>query len=316
MTKHTQTTDADATIPMGKVVRMTGINPVTLRAWERRHGLVKPVRTEGGHRLYSASDVARIRRAMELVARGMTIGQARQALQAEANAGAMRSAPDTWHRLTDAALDAVRAFDRTALGAVYEEALAEHPVDRVTRHLIIPILRHLGDNWADHAGGIAEEHFFTSHLRDRLGARLLHVADRPDAQPLVAACLPGEQHETGLLLFCLAAVARGYRVVMLGPDVPFDQVLATARRIGAPVVLSGTSKPRRGVLGTPLGNLAERLARPLFVGGPVAVARRRDLQAAHAIPIGTDIGAALDLIDSQLARPAADDGPSSVDVSR
>lgn len=29
-------------LPIGELARRTGVNPVTLRAWERRYGLLKP----------------------------------------------------------------------------------------------------------------------------------------------------------------------------------------------------------------------------------------------------------------------------------
>ncbi|MDP1808822.1 MAG: response regulator [Actinomycetota bacterium] len=40
---------------------MTDVPVTTLRFWEKRYGLIKPVRTEGGHRLYSREDVERIK---------------------------------------------------------------------------------------------------------------------------------------------------------------------------------------------------------------------------------------------------------------
>ena len=33
---------------IGDVAERCGINPVTLRAWQRRYGLLKPQRSEGG----------------------------------------------------------------------------------------------------------------------------------------------------------------------------------------------------------------------------------------------------------------------------
>ncbi len=47
--------------PIREVARLTGVNPVTLRAWERRYGLIQPTRTESGHRLYSLSDIEKVR---------------------------------------------------------------------------------------------------------------------------------------------------------------------------------------------------------------------------------------------------------------
>lgn len=46
-------------VPIREVARLTGVNPVTLRAWERRYGLIQPTRTESGHRLYALSDIER-----------------------------------------------------------------------------------------------------------------------------------------------------------------------------------------------------------------------------------------------------------------
>jgi DNA-binding transcriptional MerR regulator len=46
---------------------LTGVNPVTLRAWERHYGLIQPQRTNKGQRLYTEQDVAKIRRVPELL---------------------------------------------------------------------------------------------------------------------------------------------------------------------------------------------------------------------------------------------------------
>ncbi len=66
--------DGTGLLPIRTVSRLTGVKPVTLRAWERRYGLISPSRTESGHRLYSPEDVERIRRAVALVRLGVAIG--------------------------------------------------------------------------------------------------------------------------------------------------------------------------------------------------------------------------------------------------
>ena len=45
---------------IGEVAERCGINPVTLRAWQRRYGLLKPQRSEGGHRQFDEEDILRI----------------------------------------------------------------------------------------------------------------------------------------------------------------------------------------------------------------------------------------------------------------
>ena len=57
-------------LPIRTIASLTGVSAVTLRAWERRYGLVRPSRTPKGHRLYSHQHVERIRRVLALVERG------------------------------------------------------------------------------------------------------------------------------------------------------------------------------------------------------------------------------------------------------
>ena len=61
--------------PIREVARLTGVNPVTLRAWERRHGLIVPTRTESGHRLYSMSDIERVRSILNWIERGVAVSK-------------------------------------------------------------------------------------------------------------------------------------------------------------------------------------------------------------------------------------------------
>jgi hypothetical protein len=45
---------------IGELSRRLGVSDHVLRAWESRYGLLQPVRSAGGFRLYSEADEARI----------------------------------------------------------------------------------------------------------------------------------------------------------------------------------------------------------------------------------------------------------------
>lgn len=62
-------TDCEGLFPIREVARLTGVNPVTLRAWERRYGLIQPLRTESGHRLYSSTDIDTVHRILDWIER-------------------------------------------------------------------------------------------------------------------------------------------------------------------------------------------------------------------------------------------------------
>ena len=67
-------------LPIREVARQTGVNAVTLRAWERRYGLIVPQRTPKGHRLFSAEHVQRILTILTWLNRGVAVSQVKQLL--------------------------------------------------------------------------------------------------------------------------------------------------------------------------------------------------------------------------------------------
>src|SRR5210317_1048835 len=82
--------------PIRTVSRLTGVNAVTLRAWERRYGLIKPRRTDSGHRVYTEQHVDEIRHILALVDSGVSIGQVGTVLEGENNAAPASGRENAW----------------------------------------------------------------------------------------------------------------------------------------------------------------------------------------------------------------------------
>lgn len=275
-------------LPIRAIVSLTGVKAITLRAWERRYGLIHPLRTAKGHRLYTHDHVERIRRALALVERGVPISQVREALDALPAARIATRSRAPWGDFIDRMAAAITRFDEPQLDRIYDEALSVHSIENLTRHVILPLLARLGERWQDLAGAIAEEHFFATYLRSKLGARLQHRMRYATGPRLLGACAPGEQHEIGLLLFALEAHEVGMRTVLLGADLPFDQLGAAFRRSGcAAIVISSSIDPAPGLLQQALPALVRKADAPVFVGGATAVRHRAAINAAGAIALGT-----------------------------
>ena len=64
------------TLRIGELSRRLGVSDHVLRAWERRYGLLQPVRSPGGFRLYSEADEMRIRRMQTHLAHGLSAAEA------------------------------------------------------------------------------------------------------------------------------------------------------------------------------------------------------------------------------------------------
>ncbi|MGD2074760.1 MAG: MerR family transcriptional regulator [Gammaproteobacteria bacterium] len=303
--ENTPAAEEEAVYPIRTISSLTGVNAVTLRAWERRYGLIRPHRTPKGHRLYTERDLERIKRVLELLDQGVAISQASQLLDRPAEARhppAEAGESDVWQQYQARMLGALEQFDEAALDGAYNDALSLYPVELVNTRLVTPLLRLLGQRWKMNPGGVAQEHFFSVYLRNKLGARIHHLNVRRKGQLLLIACLPGEQHEIGMLMFALAAVSHGYPVLLLGANLPIDQIpTVLQRRPCAAVVLSGSTRPARGLFPEQLRPLVDEVSVPVFVGGAAAERYEGDIEAAGAIALGEAVQPALQRIAATLA---------------
>jgi len=294
----------DGLFPIRTVSAVTGVNSITLRAWERRYNLVTPKRTPKGHRLYTKDDIDRISRITTLLNQGMAISQVKPVLdqvQTPHASATGQISEDVWDKYKNMMLDAIYSFDEHRLDNIYNDALSLYPVDIVSSRLIAPLLQVLGTHWKDSNAGIAQEHFFSVYLRNKLGSRIQHLNLRTTGPMLLIACLPGEQHETGMLLFCLAALSHGYRTLILGANLPLNQIPAVLRnRPCDGIVLSGFSRPLKGLFTTHLPKLISEVSVPVFLGGALADRYQDEIESIKAIHTGADIQTGLAIIAKTL----------------
>ena len=286
--------------PIRVLSEQTGVPATTLRAWERRYGLLKPARTPKGHRVYNQADLDTVRRVVQLLETGSTIGKAANIVKSGASARPERQQQIShWALYRKRCLQSIEAFNDRRLDTVYNEALAIYPIDIVTAQMLLPVLQQLGKEWPQRANGVAEEHFYSAWLRNKVGARMHHEAGRTRGRRLLMACLPGEHHELGILLFGLSAMAHGYRILYLGPDLPLQQVAGAAARAGvAAVLLSGSSQRLASSLQRDILQLAADLEVPLLLGGKVSEELQNMRQTGQLALLGTDYSAALERLDA------------------
>jgi MerR family transcriptional regulator, light-induced transcriptional regulator len=293
-----------ARFPIRELALRTGVHTSTLRAWETRHGLLRPDRTPTGHRLYSDDDVRRVERLLELTNQGLSLTEIAPLLRPSSERPVTKTpgiAP-AWQGYLTETLRALEDFSTERLDALYNEACALYPIGVVTQNLLIPMLEQVGTRWDQRPSGIAEEHFFSAWLRNKLGARLHHGQALKRGKPLILACLPHEQHEIGLLLFALASLEMGYRVIYLGADMPTRQIVHVSTQTHAlGIVLAGREVRERTTLLDDIGWLVTQAKTPVFVGSHVARQLAGQLTGLGAIPLGEDIQAGLRAIDARLS---------------
>ena len=221
---------------IGELSKRTGVSPELLRAWERRYGLLQPQRSTGGLRLYREDDLERVLRMQRHLADGLAAAEA-AALASESpnEAEAFGVDPTAARRDLGAALE---AFDEPYAQAVLDSLLSSTSLDSLLRDVVLPYLHELGERWQRGEASVAQEHFASAVLRGRL-LGLARGWGRGFVPRALLACLPGEQHDLGLIAFGLALRARGWRIAYLGGDTPIESVSGAAHAVDpAFVVLS------------------------------------------------------------------------------
>lgn len=251
---------------IGEVARRTGLSPHVLRAWERRYGVPRPARTEGGFRLYTAEEVERLERMRALVARGLAPAEAARAVTAPLSRLELERPP--LRALVVGLEEALERFDEGGSHAAIDRLLASFGLETVLAEALLPVLRRVGDRWASGEITVAQEHFAASLIRGRLMGLARGWGD--GAGPLaLLACPEDELHDIALLIFGIALGRRGWRIVFLGADTPVGTLARAADELHPDAVVLAIT-----VAEIPSGDVAtlRSLGRrhPLHLAGPLA----------------------------------------------
>lgn len=182
-------------LPIREVARQTGVNAITLRAWERRYGLIVPQRTPKGHRLFSAEHVQRILTILTWLNRGVAVSQVKQLL--ETPQAFSEPVENDWHLLCQTLLNAVTQLNERTLDDTVNQAMALYPPRTLCEQLLMPLLAELEKRWQGQFGAQMERVFFYSWLRSKFGARIYHNNRQLNTAPLLLinhSDLPLEPH--------------------------------------------------------------------------------------------------------------------------
>lgn len=325
--------DAYSDVPLYNtkaVVHQTGVPAPTLRAWERRYGIVAPQRGGNEYRLYSERDIVTVIWLRERVQTGMTISQAIALLKSlQSSRQPARRAdrePAPPHGQTNGhgvaapvgrpdgyALDELQStllhelgnLDEFAARRTMAQAMAVHPVEAVCTGLLAPVLKQIGQLWADGALNVVTEHFATNVVRSHLESIFRNTGELDGGPLALVGCAPGELHEMGALMFALFLRRAGIRVAYLGQAVEADGLIETSRVVRPAVIVLGAVMSESV---QPLQDVAKVIAdlpgqRPTFAFGGRAFEQQPELAAmVPGLYLDGDLQRAAATVRSRLGR--------------
>lgn len=273
---------------MRTIARLTDFSPALLRAWERRHNLLKPLRGSGGHRLYTEDDLQILLRVKDLIRQGRSIGEiagaGREALLKQRGEEARRAAVEPkpipeagpemrreLDRWVDRIVDAAVAMDSGEINRALDESFARVAAETAIFEVIKPATRKLGDLWFQGKCTVASEHVASGVFVHRL-RKLVETAEpaRSSYAPVIVACFPDEYHQLGALMLSFQLARHGLRVSFLGAALPFEDLESACDVIQPGAVM--LSVTRQAIFEVHRRDLAEMLSRRarstlMYVGG-------------------------------------------------
>lgn len=291
---------------MRVVTRRTGLSADLLRAWEKRHEVVKPARSRSGRRLYSDADLHRLQLLYRATLAGRNIGQVaelptealatlvRQDAAAEGGlqrdrGGALRAerrtSPPAARYLTECVRDLER-LDTPRLDATLRRAAVALPLTVLLDAVVVPLLERVGTGWREGTVRPAHGHAASVALRRVLDGAIQGASSPFASANVVVATPAGQVHEFGALLVAVTAAAEGWRVTYLGADLPAEDIAEAAGRTRArAVALSVVHPPGDRAVSDELRRLRTALPEgvALVVGGAAAAAHGAVLDEIGAL---------------------------------
>jgi MerR family transcriptional regulator, light-induced transcriptional regulator len=233
-----------------KVSELLGIPAVTIRAWENRYQIITPNRSHGGHRLYSDSDIQilkwlktqteensmKIGEAVSLLKQGTLDGNSPDALPSHNT----RTYDDFAGKLFGELVDLHTAKSHETI----DLAFSIFHYEDVFHRILVPVLIRLGDEWEKGNISVAQEHFSSQLITQRILQILRVLPVDPQLPRALALCPEGEHHQIGLLIFTLFLRKKGWDVIYLGPNTPLSRLISLIGMKNISVVAVSVTDPK------------------------------------------------------------------------
>lgn len=226
-------------ISIGDVERVTGLSKDLLRTWERRYGFPTPVRRENDEREYSQEDLDRLVTIKKLLDNGLRPRKVVPLSATELKVLAAGLPQNTPRKTSDAIKYAISLLQNDNLeqfSVFLTNTLISQGLDRFIHELVAPLNHEIGEAWFRGEIGVFHEHCYASRIEALLvrANSFLHETKSPPRVLLTTAS--GELHYLGLLMTKTVLGMEKADAVLLGPQLPNNEIKAAAEHFAADIV--------------------------------------------------------------------------------
>jgi DNA-binding transcriptional MerR regulator len=278
--------------PIREVSRLTGVNPVTLRAWERRYGLIQPTRTESGHRLYSQANIEAIRSILAWLERGVAVSkvgkilQRNELAQTRAVPASVALASGEWGEWQEQLRGALHDFDQLRLEQLYGQIFSSYPLTVAFQDVLMPLWQQLRLR-QNEFGRSSEWLFYDSFLRARALQRL-QLARGSSEVRVVLAAIPGQCHELELLVCGLLLGDAAMALTVLAQGQPLEELTLVCEKLQPQLLVLFSNHPPSNDFARHMARLALSLECPLAIAGEVSELAGEQMSGSPVACLGND----------------------------
>lgn len=278
--------------PIREVSRLTGVNPVTLRAWERRYGLIQPTRTDSGHRLYSQADIDAVRSILAWIERGVAVSKVGSILAKSASSRSVVTpaydevSSDDWSQWQDQVRSALQNFDEPRLERFYGQIFSCYPLPVVFQDIFMPVWQELllrQDEVGQRGEWLMLDGFLRGRCRQRLQVRRGESRDR-----VLVVALPSHCRELELLVAALLLHNQEIDITVMGPGVPMTDLALICERMKPHALVIFSNLPPGEDFPRQLGRLALGLQCPVSLAGDSADLAEESLAGTPIACLGNE----------------------------
>ncbi len=212
--------------------KFSGIQPQTIRMWEKRYNALQPIRSEGNTRYYNDDQLKRLLNIVSLTQAGLKISkicklsdyEIRQLLQKEIHKTTSDDNQVEYFisQLINSALD----YDTYTIDKLLSECIDHFGIPTTYKRIIYPLLIRVGLMWCQDSICPAQEHFLSGLIRQKLYTAIDKIAaSSGSVKSTWLLFLPeDESHDIGLLIAHYLLRQRNRRIIYLGANVPFESI--------------------------------------------------------------------------------------------
>ena len=322
--------DTEPTFNLKAVLKETELKADTLRAWERRYGLPKPLRSRGGHRLYSERDMESVKWLMARQAEGLSISRAVElwrhlelggqdplqsqdyALPKPLDVPAGLARGEAVHDLQQAWFKACMAFDELTAETALNQAFALYPVEAVCTEILMKGLSEIGEAWYRDDVTVQQEHFASALAVRRLEALLAAAPPPSRTGRILVACPPEEAHVFPPLLISMMLRRRGWDVVYLGENVPLERLDDTLSLVRPSLVILAAQTLHTAATLLETAQFLSQAGEAMAFGGRIFNIIESLRARVPGSFLGEHLAGATSVIEDLLHKPAKAESPPAI----